>query len=162
MDNALKNAQLRREELLARVNELYDEIKKNYNEISKIDRFMADWILFSGEKNPEYELILKNIKSTVFYKKNEIFNMNDLLTKSKRRGFKNRKKEEICDLCIDLIRQKGKPMSRRELYERLLEKGIEVKGKNPEMVLSTMLWRTRSKISRLKTGGYWPREALTD
>jgi hypothetical protein len=26
---------------------------------------------------------------------------------------------------------------------------------DPEMVLSTMLWRMRDRIARLKTGGYW-------
>ena len=57
----------------------------------------------------------------------------------------------------DILIHERAPLPRAELYKRLVEKGLRLSGKNPEMVLSTMLWRAGEDagIVRLKTGGYW-------
>ena len=46
-------------------------------------------------------------------------------------------------------------MSRSDLFKSLADRGIVLHGKNPEVVLSTMLWRMKSEIVRLQPYGYW-------
>jgi hypothetical protein len=69
---------------------------------------------------------------------------------------KNPDREFIVDKSLEIIRSHGVPMARRELYESLIRRGVIINGKDPEMVLSTMLWRTKEKIVRLPPYGYWP------
>jgi hypothetical protein len=71
---------------------------------------------------------------------------------------KNPDRDFVVEMCLALIRDAGKPLSRRELFEALAARGITISGKDPEMVLSTMLWRSQGKIVRLQGFGYWPRE----
>ncbi len=49
-------------------------------------------------------------------------------------------------------------MTRTALYEELGRRGIRLFGKDPVMVLSTMLWRSQERIVRLPNHGYWPAE----
>lgn len=70
---------------------------------------------------------------------------------------KNPNRKFVTQKCVEYIREAGKPLMRSELFERLAADGIVIQGKDPEMVLSTMLWRTKDLIRRLKAGGYWPR-----
>lgn len=74
-------------------------------------------------------------------------------TKSKRPQNPNR--ELVAATVADLIRERGHPLSRRELFELLSQRGVIIQGKDPEMVLSTMLWRSRDQIVRLPKFGYW-------
>ena len=53
-----------------------------------------------------------------------------------------------------IIAVAGRPVSRGELFPRLRELGINIDGKHPQMVLSTMLWRMRDQVVRLAEG-YW-------
>lgn len=34
-------------------------------------------------------------------------------------------------------------------------RGLVINGKDPQMVLSTMLWRKRDQVARVNGGGYW-------
>ncbi len=69
---------------------------------------------------------------------------------------KNPKKEDVAAKARELILEHGEPMGRTELFEALSEAGVVIRGSNPEMVLSTMLWRMSSQIVRLQPHGYWP------
>jgi hypothetical protein len=40
----------------------------------------------------------------------------------------------------------------------LTERGLIIEGADPEMVLSTMLWRSKDRIVRLPKFGYWVAE----
>jgi FtsZ-binding cell division protein ZapB len=62
----------------------------------------------------------------------------------------------VADKVVEILRNEGRPLSRKELFDRLSKVGVEIQGKDPLMVLSTMLWRSKSKVRRLKSGGYWP------
>jgi hypothetical protein len=57
---------------------------------------------------------------------------------------------------VEYIREAERPLSRSEIWEKLKADDIIIYGKNPEMVLSTMLWRTKDLIRSLRGGGYWP------
>lgn len=49
-------------------------------------------------------------------------------------------------------------MPRKELFNALAKEGLVIHGKDPEMVLSTMLWRASDTIVRLPPHGYWPKD----
>lgn len=67
----------------------------------------------------------------------------------------NSTKEEVAAAARTLIEARGKPIPRAVLYHALIDQGLKIQGKDPEMVLGTMLWRMKDHIVRLKTGGYW-------
>ncbi|WP_375598313.1 hypothetical protein [Devosia sp. Naph2] len=75
---------------------------------------------------------------------------------------RNPKKEEVAKVAREIIEEAGHPLNRGDLFQRLQSKGIDLQGANPQMVLSTMLWRAGEKagIVRLKRsgGGYWLKE----
>jgi hypothetical protein len=71
-----------------------------------------------------------------------------------RRTYKSRNipKEEVARECVAILTEIGRPLSRQELLDALNERGIELYGKDPAMVLSTMLWRSRDAITRTPVG----------
>ena len=46
-------------------------------------------------------------------------------------------------------------MPRKALLKAVTERGIILSGKDPEMVLSTMMWRMQDEFVRLPRWGYW-------
>ena len=75
---------------------------------------------------------------------------------------RNPPREEVVEACMEIISAAGKPLSRQELYDGLLARGMQVYGKDPQMVLSTMLWRSQEQIVRLPSFGYWLRSEPYD
>lgn len=69
---------------------------------------------------------------------------------------KNPDREEVVEKALEIIRENERPMSRHDLFKALGARGVVIAGKDPEMVLSTMLWRSKDKIVRLVPFGYWP------
>jgi hypothetical protein len=70
---------------------------------------------------------------------------------------KNPSREAVAAASLDIIIASGRPQSRKELFDALHERGLVISGKDPEMVLSTMLWRSQDRIVRLPSFGYWPK-----
>jgi len=68
----------------------------------------------------------------------------------------NPDRKVVASRSLELIAAAGRPLSRKALFKRLRDEGLEVYGKNPLMVLSTMLWRERDRIIRIPGFGYWP------
>ncbi|TAV50394.1 hypothetical protein ELI30_19785 [Rhizobium leguminosarum] len=60
---------------------------------------------------------------------------------------KNPDKRDVAAQVAAMLMDSDKPLSRREIYENLKAAGIEIRGKDPEMVLSTMLWRAGEEFS---------------
>jgi hypothetical protein len=69
---------------------------------------------------------------------------------------KNPDRKVVASRSLELISAAGRPLSRKTLFRRLRDDGLEVFGKDPLMVLSTMLWRERDRIIRIPGFGYWP------
>ena len=75
----------------------------------------------------------------------------------------NSSKEAVAEAAYKLVKMRGDRIMRDELYDLLIEQGIVINGKNPKMILSTMLWRVKpSKLVRLKGGGYWLKDKRYD
>ncbi len=58
---------------------------------------------------------------------------------------------------VEILREKGHPMSRRELWDALADRGLVVKGADPIKALGTILWRASDKIVQIEGRGYWPK-----
>lgn len=56
---------------------------------------------------------------------------------------------------VNLMRATGRPMSRREVREGLLERGVVVNGKDPVKTMGTILWRAPDQIVAVPGRGYW-------
>jgi hypothetical protein len=79
-------------------------------------------------------------------------------TKAKRRKYArspNMPREDVARECLSILNQCGRPLDRKDLLGALSDRGIEIYGKDPAMVLSTMLWRSRDTIVRTRDG-YMP------
>jgi hypothetical protein len=75
---------------------------------------------------------------------------------------KNPDREDVVNQSLQIIRERGTPQPRKELFDALAMRDIKIQGKDPEMVLSTMLWRSQDKIVRLPNHGYWPKDTDYD
>lgn len=73
---------------------------------------------------------------------------------------KNPPKEEVARAVREEIEKSNRPMPRAELFNLLVERGILLEGKDPAMVLSTMLWRAGDEfnIVNIRGLGYWKKE----
>ena len=142
-DKALENALVARDEMAEKIAAAEEQIKEWRDRMQRAERFIADWEEFSGQAAP--------IKSE---RKGGIV---------KRRSFpaqkpQNPKKEDVAEAAIEVIRKNEEPMTRDQLFDALKSRGINISGKNPPVVLQTMLWRMQDRIVHLKGHGYWPRE----
>jgi hypothetical protein len=149
-DPALENALARREHLRQRyfetVNEIerLSELRQGYaGEFQKVDAFIRTWYEMAGIPNPELQ-----------EQKESQAAQEQAALPEKRPQNPNRR--DVTLKAVEYIREAERPLSRSEIWEKLKADDIIIYGKNPEMVLSTMLWRTKDLIRRLRGGGYWP------
>lgn len=80
--------------------------------------------------------------------------------RSVRRG-SNPKPSILIPAVINILKEKGYPMSRKELHEALATQGLVVQGADPTKTLGTILWRARpdagGPIDSIEGRGYWPK-----
>lgn len=145
-DRAVENAKAMKDQLLARKRRLLAELQDIDDQIGRIDAFVKDWHLFA-ESDPESAV-----------DKLADVNANKAATSQpvKRKATGNSRKEDVAAAARYVILERGVPIMRDELYDLLTAQGMVIQGKDPQMVLSTMLWRMRDQIARVKGGGYWP------
>lgn len=147
-DEAIMNALARRTDLEGKIAKAEETIKRSRAQIIEINKFIKQWEKFSGKSADQ-------VTSA-----NPLQNREDLQLDSPSRGLapsnQNPKKEKVAEEVIHILENAGKPLSRSDLFRQLQARGVTLHGANPEMVLSTMLWRTRDAydIVRLKSGGY--------
>lgn len=147
-DRALQNAQRQRDDIAAKINRAQQQIEEWRKEIAEIDSFLASWKRFAGEDEGAGE-------SDVAVSEPLIAPVPEGGSAKRKRATRNSKKEDIANEAYRLIELAGHPLSRAELYDGLIEQGMVIEGVDPQMVLSTMLWRMKNKIVRLAKGGYW-------
>ncbi|MDH7972529.1 hypothetical protein QH494_10075 [Sphingomonas sp. AR_OL41] len=135
-DTALRNAIARTNELRARIvgaeasiSDLTAQVRADSIELRRLARFIASWRSLAGDEAPPTERP------------------------------KNPDRRDVADRALQIVRQARRPLARRELFERLAVAGVIINGKDPEMVLGTMLYRD-DRIVRLRGHGYWPREEV--
>ena len=144
-DKAIENAKAMKKQLVDRRLVLHKEIAEIDTRIGQIDGFIAAWQAFA-DTDPEFA-----VESLPLASENKQRKSPD----TPKRATGNSSKEEVAEAALKIIHERGSPVMRADLYKELLGRGLIIKGKDPEMVLSTMLWRMQDKIVRLKSGGYW-------
>lgn len=155
-DIAVENAQRRIADAAARIHEIESKINalqseraSLQNECERARAFISAWAEFAGvdaEKAPEAQILPQAIPGLEPVEKPP---------RPQMKRPKNPKKEDVAAKARELILEHGKPMGRTELFKALSDAGVVIRGSNPEMVLSTMLWRMSSQIVRLQPHGYW-------
>jgi len=147
-DKALENAEALKNQLLQRKKELMNEILQIEDQLAKADRFITAWYDFAGVERPKP---VENSTAKSDTKEERVHS-------APARRPKNSDKVEVANVAREIIQERGEPVSRSDLYAELIKRGLTIEGKDPEMVLSTMLWRMRDRIVRLPSGGYWLKE----
>jgi hypothetical protein len=135
-DKAYENATARREALAKEINLTQQRLEELRSELRGVDTFLDQWRKFSGVPDSA-ALTLAGPAPSI------------------RRTRENSKKEEVAEAAYEIIASEGRPLPRSELFKKLIKRGLIIEGSDPEVVLSTMLWRMRNRIKRLKKGGYW-------
>lgn len=150
-DKALENAGRRRDELAAAINAAQDRLDELRRELSRVDEFIAEWHRYAGVlADGPHQAAERPASEASPY----TIGVGPLPAPAPR-ATGNSSKEAVTEAALELIAERGEPIGRSELYKLLTERGLIIRGKEPEMVLSTMLWRMKDRIVRLKGGGYW-------
>lgn len=146
-DPAIQNALSRIAEIQKRIVRYEDAIRKAKEQVIEIQSFLKQWEKFSGISLSEV-----SGANTLEYSPDFVKSPDRLMVERPR----NPKKEIVATEVIHILRDHTRPLNRAELLKFLRERGVVIHGSNPEMVLSTMLWRTKdsSGIARLPSGGY--------
>jgi hypothetical protein len=156
-DDALKNAMARHNALSLEIAGLGKRVAELKAEQGRINRFIEDWHEFAGggdtglRKGPE----IAPAGSLAEAGRAVDLAVASVQDERKKRATGNPRKEDVVETAMVILALEGAPMSRTALFNALKHHGVILQGADPEMVLSTMLWRMRDKIVRLKGGGYW-------
>lgn len=140
-DAAYENAMKRRDEISFEIRELETRLALLKSDYQRVDAFIEQWHEFAGTP------LLDRSPTAVRPPRRWVG--------GREAPTRNSKKEEVAAVARRIIEAEGKPIPRSELYKRLIAEGLTISGSDPEMVLSTMLWRMKDQIVRLQKGGYW-------
>jgi hypothetical protein len=153
-DRALVNAQQRRDGIAARINHLNQEIDDLRKELATADRFIADWHSYADWK-PE---IQPHGQGVVTYTQTytQTPQAQDTAAVNKLTP-KNPDRNSVGRIAWQIMTELQRPVPRQELFALLANRGLMIYGKDPEMVLSTMMWRMQEHFVRLPRFGYWKR-----
>ncbi|MHC9235977.1 hypothetical protein ACX9MO_10040 [Pseudooceanicola sp. 502str34] len=154
-DNALKNARDVKSAMAARIQKLEEEMKQARANLARAERFIAEYQAFESGDSEGVEQATPLMPGLPDENRTPAASGGSSLVLPRP---KNPKKEDVAAATVSIIRERGVPVMRDELFDALSERGIHIYGKNPQMVLSTMLWRQPKVVARLKRGGYWPAE----
>lgn len=142
-DAALENAKALKAKALSEITRLEAELRGWHDRRAMADQFIDQWNAFaSGEP------VIPVESAPVEQNK-------PAPSPVKKKAIRNSKKEDVAEETRRIISERGTPVGRSDLFKTLIERGFTIEGTDPEMVLSTMLWRMRDRVARLKTGGYW-------
>lgn len=166
-DQALEKALAWRDELTRTIKVFQDqaaaieeEIERRQRALERAERFVAEWHQFANTDLPKSAEMSNGVPEAppAPLSPPPAPRQPEESALRKRKATNNSKKEEVAKQARELILDRGEPIMRSELYRLLTEeRGLTIEGTEPEMVLSTMLWRMAvpAKIVRLKSGGYW-------
>lgn len=151
-DAALQNAEGRRDVLAAQINAAQQQIDEWKRELRGVEQFISAWYSFAGVEAPETQ------HAAAVAPSNEGSLTPSVSGAASAKRGRNSKKDEVAEAALGVIRGRGEPVPRSDLYRDLIERGLRIGGADPEMVLSTMLWRMKDVIVRIPKFGYWPRD----
>ena len=162
-DRALANAEKVRDELADKINKTNQRLELMRKELASVEKFISDWHRFADsdldsgqDSNWKTSYPQAGINSApldgVWVPLPPPFPLPPPPGTPPR---KNPDKAEVGKVAKVIIYAAQKPVPRTELFQALAERGIRIHGKDPEMVLSTMMWRMKEDFVRLPHHGYW-------
>lgn len=155
-DRALQNALSRRDALRQQLQDLKRQVDVVEGEIRQADYFIRLW---QGYADGSFKVaVTPSDKSTGVaspVSRARPQSPGNIAKKKVWSPSVNPKKEVVAEVARQLILEKGMPVPRRELYELLKARGIEIVGSPGVTVMSTMLWRMRDRVRYLDRVGYW-------
>lgn len=156
-DTALRNAQARRAALADKISQLNQSLAVLADELERVDQWIELWHKFDVLEDEQAGLDDSKQDRTAVRAHPEPVDDVDSEKPERTRTTGNPRKEDVAAAARQIIEEVGDPVPRADMLRLLAEKGIVIVGKDPEQVLSTMLWRMREKasIARVPTGGYW-------
>lgn len=139
-DAALAGARRERERIEAVISGLDAKLARSKAQLAEIDEFVDKYNKFSAVGRDKAEINGGE---------------NEPQTKTGQ-PHNNSKKEDVAVAARRIIEGLEGGISRADLFAALQALGLKISGKDPEMVLSTMLWRAGKEfgVVRLKAGGY--------
>lgn len=156
-DKALENAMGRRDELAGRINQAQQQIDEWRRELGRVNQFIQEWHDFAGVPMPidvtREPARTGLVQLPMVPPAQEEVGVVD--PDKPKRARNNSRKEEVAEGARAIITERGQPVLRADLLKALRERGYVIEGSDPDTVLSTMLWRMRDRVARVKTGGYW-------
>lgn len=153
-DGALQNAQKRLEELANQINRLAGHLDELKREHASVSRWIDDWHRFAGNATVSSEGGAANSPGGTAVNASPRVGLVTVPWQPHGRPA-NPDKKDVGRAAWGIIQKRGRPIPRQELFSELTQRGIVIHGKDPEMVLSTMLWRLRDDFVRLPKFGYW-------
>jgi hypothetical protein len=139
-----------RDELAKRINDAQQGIEAMRQELRAVEAFLEQYSQLAARSQG---VTSGASDETTASKPRFVFGVRTLDSAPAR--LKNSKKEEVARVAREILAGQDKPMLRRELLKAVTERGIILSGKDPEMVLSTMMWRMQNEFVRLPRWGYW-------
>lgn len=139
------------------INELLDrlsKVRRKRKELEKEEQRIGDDLILARKhlklwrRNENFEDPLEPLPASVFPQ--------NLPRRTGKRRPKNPPKGIVVDAVCEILAAAGRPLGVTELYDRLLARDIEIQGRRPDVVLTTMLWRSRDRLIRFDKVGYWP------
>lgn len=156
-DLALKNANAKRDQLASEINQLNQRVHDLRAELKTVDEWIAGWHRFAGTSQSGEEFSSPSAEHSQNISAVLVGETGDKPSSERTRTTGNPKKEVVAATARRIIEEAGQPVSRSDLFKELALRGLHIEGKDPEQVLSTMMWRTRESVPvvRLPSGGYW-------
>jgi hypothetical protein len=158
-DPALANAEKRRDALAAEINQTAQHLDHLRRRKAAVDSFIAEWHAFAaGSEDTWPDPDQDSEKGTTSYPQGSMplggppTLDSPPLVKAQP---KNSDKADVGREAKTFIYERARPVPRSDLYKELIKRGLVINGKDPEMVLSTMMWRMKDDFVRLPGHGYW-------
>lgn len=129
-----KLVRARRDELISKISELKEQTKALESDLQAVDAMLHNW-------------------NTVFGSESE----RNAAQPSPSRGWRgmNPPRTVVAEKVREILTERGHPVKRSDLFRQLSDRGVHIYGQDPEMVLSTMLWRMKDQFVRIPRVGYW-------
>lgn len=160
-DRALANAEKRRDDIAAEINKQNQVLEELRKELSAVESFIADWHRFAADNLDSGWVTGPDALKDTSYPQGRIAAKSHdgespwATTAPALPTPKNPDKAEVGKVAKTIIYESRRPVPRTVLFKALADRGVTIYGKDPEMVLSTMLWRLKDDFVRLPGHGYW-------
>lgn len=169
-NRALANAELMRDEIVSQIDKLNQRLEEARKRLATVDNFIAEWHRFdefsaavssdTKADTPADSSYPQAVDTRVTERSNGGVVLRTLTDASEIEAAsrKNPSRTAVGAVAKDIITDVKRPVPREELFALLGARGVTIHGKDPQMVLSTMMWRMQDQFVRLPGHGYWLRD----